>query len=197
MGMTPLERAKQRRKTCQTCESRKVINGASYCERDGKLLHPMLLENLGPCPNEQYGLVKAQLLGLAPVPIIHSDCDATNEADARRMLGIDPEEDRLTMNDNDLILRAEAIAEIAEYAIQELKALPAVDAVPVVRCKDCKHRPTDNRERDNDMTGFAIEFPDSLCPCQCEDGWYNWYPTDDWFCGNGERRDDDGTADRR
>lgn len=67
---------------------------------------------------------------------------------------------------------------------------PNVDAGPVVRCRDCKHRPTDNRGRDDDLTGFAIEFPDSRCPCQCEDGWYNWYPADDWFCGNGERRDE-------
>ena len=72
---------------------------------------------------------------------------------------------------------------------------PAVDAAPVVRCRDCKHRPTDNRVRDDDPTGLAIEFPDSRCPCQCEDGWYNWYPNDDWFCANGERRDDDGSAD--
>ena len=64
------------------------------------------------------------------------------------------------------------------------------DMVNVVRCRDCKHRPTDNRDRDNDMTGFAIQFPDGKCPCQCEDGWYNWYPGDDWFCANGERRED-------
>ena len=76
-----------------------------------------------------------------------------------------------------------------------LDGAPTVDAIPVVRCKDCKHKPIDNREMDNDMTGFAIEFPDGLCPCQCEDGWYNWYPTNDWFCGNGERRDDDGRRD--
>lgn len=113
---------------------------------------------------------------------------------------------------NDLISRAAAIAEIDEYieeyselepetgfhnlkwcAMEEAKdtlvMLPAVDAVPVVRCKDCKHRPIDNRDRDNDLTGFAIEFPDTYCPCQCEDGWYNWYPDDDWFCADGERRD--------
>lgn len=40
-----------------------------------------------------------------------------------------------------------------------IKEMPAVDAVPVVRCRCCKHRPTDNRGAD-DMTGFAIEFPD-------------------------------------
>lgn len=65
-----------------------------------------------------------------------------------------------------------------------------LDMVHVVSCRDCKHRPTDNRDMD-DMTGFAIEFPDEKCPCQCNDGWYNWYPGDDWFCANGERKEDE------
>lgn len=60
----------------------------------------------------------------------------------------------------------------------------AVDAVPVVRCKDCKHRPTGTNRDD-------LEFPDDKCPCQCEDFWYSWKPADDWFCGNGERKDGD------
>lgn len=66
----------------------------------------------------------------------------------------------------------------------------SLDMVHVVRCEDCKHRPIDHREEYNDMTGFSLEFPDNCCPCQSEDGWYNWYPDDDWFCGNGERRDE-------
>jgi len=52
----------------------------------------------------------------------------------------------------------------------------------LVRCKDCKHRPT-GEDRDD------LEFPDERCPCQCEDGWYNWKPADDWYCGNGEREE--------
>lgn len=61
--------------------------------------------------------------------------------------------------------------------------------VEVVRCKDCKHRPNKpDRASEDALGGFDIEFPDGGCPCQCEDGYYNWYPEDDWFCGNGERR---------
>lgn len=67
-----------------------------------------------------------------------------------------------------------------------LDGVPAVDAAPVVRCKDCKHRPIDYRDKSGDYTGFSIEFPDDSCPCQCEDGWYNWYPEDNWYCANGE-----------
>lgn len=34
----------------------------------------------------------AQLLGLKPLPIVNGDCGATNEADARKKLGIEPKE---------------------------------------------------------------------------------------------------------
>ena len=34
----------------------------------------------------------AQKLGIEPVPIVHSDCGATNETDARKKLGIEPKE---------------------------------------------------------------------------------------------------------
>lgn len=106
---------------------------------------------------------------------------------------------------NDLISRAAALdavdgmkpmqGNMEQLAMKALcwaavKTIPSVDAVPVVRCKDCKHRPIDRREEYNKMTGFGLEFPDSYCPCQCEDGWYNWFPGDDWYCANGERRND-------
>ena len=56
----------------------------------------------------------------------------------------------------------------------------------VVRCKDCKHRPT-MVENDRGWRGsFDLDFPDDKCPCQCEDPWYSWQPKDDWFCANGE-----------
>ena len=65
-----------------------------------------------------------------------------------------------------------------------IQEMPTVDAVEVVRCRDCKHRPTGTNRDD-------LEFPDDKCPCQCEDFWYSWKPSDDWFCGNGERKDGD------
>lgn len=63
------------------------------------------------------------------------------------------------------------------------------DRVNVVRCRDCKHRPIDHREKHCVITCFRLEFPDNRCPCQCEDRLYNWYPSDDWYCANGERRE--------
>lgn len=66
-----------------------------------------------------------------------------------------------------------------------LDTLPTVDAIEVVRCGDCIHKPRGTRNK-HDM-----EFPDDICPCQCEDYWYSWMPYDDWFCANGERRKDE------
>lgn len=54
----------------------------------------------------------------------------------------------------------------------------------VVRCKDCKHKPSGSG------VNHDIEFPDEICPCQCEDYWYSWMPKDDFFCAWGERRED-------
>ncbi len=52
--------------------------------------------------------------------------------------------------------------------------------VPVVRCKECKHRPKyDGPNR--------VVFPDGICPCQCDDEYYNWMPSDDWLCPDGEK----------
>ena len=59
----------------------------------------------------------------------------------------------------------------------------------IIRCKDCKHRPIKPNDYEN---GFDLEFPDGKCPCQCDDGWYSWYPADNWFCADGERKDGDG-----
>lgn len=59
---------------------------------------------------------------------------------------------------------------------------------PLVRCKDCKHRP---KQTEPPMTyGFSIAFQEgSKCPCQCDDGYYSWYPSDDWFCADGEQKE--------
>ena len=70
-------------------------------------------------------------------------------------------------------------------AVEALRCI-TVDAVPVIRCKDCKHRPI---VIDAEGNGFDYDFPDERCPCQCEDGWYNWMPKDNWYCANGERKE--------
>lgn len=60
----------------------------------------------------------------------------------------------------------------------------------IIRCKDCKHRPQiPNGQTYGD--GFDLKFPEgSKCPCQClDDGYYSWYPEDDWFCPCGEPKE--------
>lgn len=70
-------------------------------------------------------------------------------------------------------------------AEKALEMLPSAQP-EIIRCKDCIHKPTITS--DFYENGFDIEFPDFRCPCRCDDGWYNWIPEDDWFCGNGERK---------
>lgn len=55
------------------------------------------------------------------------------------------------------------------------------DVKDLVLCKNCKHRPKGTG------ANHHLEFPDDVCPCQCEDFWYSWMPSDDWFCKDGER----------
>ena len=74
---------------------------------------------------------------------------------------------------------------IIDTKAEEVEKLPSAQP-EIVRCKDCKHRPFDSE----DTQGFGVEFPDEKCPCQCDDGWYNWRPNNEWFCANAERRTD-------
>ena len=61
-----------------------------------------------------------------------------------------------------------------DYIIAEVDRAPSVNAVIVVRCKDCKYRDPEDKKCD---CGHAIL----------------WQLTrdDDWFCADGERRDDE------
>ena len=77
------------------------------------------------------------------------------------------------------------IALLKEQDNCENCAIAIEDRQPIVRCKDCAHRPT---IPDNYENGFNLNFPDYVCPCHCEDPYYSWYPKDDWFCGDGERK---------
>lgn len=91
----------------------------------------------------------------------------------------------------DLISKSALLASTDKEEIHkyEIALFPTIDAVPVVRCKDCKHRPIDTGGHNY---GQDLFFPDEdECPCQCGDQWYSWMPSDDWFCPNGERKTDD------
>ena len=60
----------------------------------------------------------------------------------------------------------------------------------LVRCKDCKHRPV-LRDPGKTPEGFNLVFPDETCPGLCDDPWFSWMPADNWFCGYGERINED------
>lgn len=73
--------------------------------------------------------------------------------------------------------RDTAIRQLEEHGIP---FCGKADVVAVVRCKECKHKPKyDGPNR--------VVFPDEVCPCQCYDDYYNWMPSDDWYCADGER----------
>ena len=59
--------------------------------------------------------------------------------------------------------------------VAEIDWMPTVDAVPVVKCKDCKHGELVN-SRQNVWCKKHIPF--GIC-------------TLDWFCADGERRNDE------
>jgi len=66
----------------------------------------------------------------------------------------------------------------------------SVDNKPIVLCQDCKHKP--KRFEGSAVGGFALNFPDTVCPCQCvDDGYYSWEPSEVWFCANGEKEEED------
>ena len=68
--------------------------------------------------------------------------------------------------------RAEqAVATFCEASLTA-KNMPTIDAVPVVRCKDCKHY---NAGFECLREGYGIEYPQ------------------DWYCADGERKDDEHT----
>lgn len=56
----------------------------------------------------------------------------------------------------------------------------------IVRCKDCIHKPVLDVVR---RVRPIICFPDEVCPCACDDPWYDYMPDDDWFCKAGESND--------
>lgn len=72
-----------------------------------------------------------------------------------------------------------------DHTLADIDKQPTVDAELVVRCKDCKHKPSGSG------ANHDVEFPDTICPCQCEDSWYSWVPKDNFFCAWGERKEDE------
>lgn len=90
-------------------------------------------------------------------------------------------------------LAKDALELLEEYEVKEqisdvIHGLAKQFRRPIVRCEDCKHRPTDP---ENKGVGQSLVFPDDVCPCQIGDNWYSWMPKDDWFCADGERREEE------
>ena len=89
-----------------------------------------------------------------------------------------------------LDMKAENRVSWKDAVIDIIDELPSTQP-EIIRCKDCKHRPVDGE----DTQGFGVEFPDEICPCQCEDGWYNWRPNNEWYCANAESESEEADGD--
>lgn len=100
----------------------------------------------------------------------------------------------------------EGVARGLEQAAGIVGKTKCVDAVEVVRCEDCKHRPTFRNDDDGNRyvegprhpetlkNGHTFMFEDGTCPCVNEwDSYFSYVPKDDWFCANGERRETNGS----
>jgi hypothetical protein len=80
----------------------------------------------------------------------------------------------------------EYIIKVTDQFVEQMKAKGMSDEYELIRCKDCEHRPT--RKYEDGREGFNLRFPDSMCPCQCDDPFYNWMPSDNWYCGNAKKK---------
>lgn len=76
------------------------------------------------------------------------------------------------------------IEEDVDKLFKALNDLPPAQP-EIIRCKDCKHRPI---RKDGDIV--PPKEDDWKCPCLCDDYYYSRIPRDDFFCANGERREE-------
>lgn len=55
-------------------------------------------------------------------------------------------------------------------------AIAEQDPIDIVRCKECKHNPK-----------YTDDYMYGRCVFCCEDDYYSGTPSDDFYCGYGER----------
>lgn len=72
------------------------------------------------------------------------------------------------------------------------------DIVPVIRCKDCKHRPHKTKDGYTRSPRVQVgvyswgepEYDDDMtCPYVCEDTWYSCVPDDEQYCDRAEPKE--------
>jgi hypothetical protein len=112
-------------------------------------------------------------------------------ADKMRLIDADALKDMMLQAYNDALLefdvpwKKKMAHSVTLSFMADIDEAPTVDAVPVVRCKDCKHRPYPNP---NGSFGPSYVSDDEVCPYVCGDPYYNDVPADNSYCDRGERR---------
>ena len=97
---------------------------------------------------------------------------------AERIMTVLSHEGEVVARLSDLSVKEDIPTYSVEYSRQ-------IEWRPLVRCKDCKHRPYE----DEDGDVYAPDWGDYTCPFLCEDSYYNGMPEDDFFCKRGERKE--------
>lgn len=86
------------------------------------------------------------------------------------------------LNDENEIRRAYAFnphstaTDFEETLVSVFDAIDEAPSIDIVQCKDCKHNPK-----------YTGDYMYGSCLYCCEDDRYSGTPSDDFFCGRGER----------
>ena len=109
------------------------------------------------------------------------------------------------LNLEDTASSAYAVAS-GEEILENVQEYEILSVEPLVRCRECKHRPVKSPDKngrlwitapknynEDCLSTFApaVGEYDLTCPYLCDDPWYNRMPDDNYYCADGERKDDD------
>lgn len=91
-----------------------------------------------------------------------------------------------------------------EEVLENVQEYEILSVDPLVRCRECKHRPVKSPDKEGRLwitapknynedclSTFApaVGEYDLTCPYLCDDPYYNRMPDDDYYCADGEREE--------
>lgn len=108
------------------------------------------------------------------------------------------------LNLEDTASSAYAVAD-GEETLENVQEYEILSVDPLVRCRECKHRPVKSPDKngrlwitapknynEDCLSAFApaVGEYDLTCPYLCEDPYYNMMPDDNYYCSKGVRKDE-------
>ena len=107
------------------------------------------------------------------------------------------------LNLEDTASSAYAVAD-GEEILENVQEYEILSVDPLVRCRECKHRPVKSHDKkgrlwitapknynEDCLSAFApaVGEYDLTCPYLCDDPYYNRMPDDNYYCSKGVRKD--------